>query len=341
MNAGNIPSLVRWEWFKLLRRWMLWILLIILLLISQLVVWGEYFSYRRLESRPEQVSLGGVTMTCDQLLARLRGTLPADTDPRVVQQLEQQARQQCDRVADQRQQELQRERDGFTLPRSIPRSLGVAEQIAVLLVAILSASTIGNEYNWGTLRNALSRGVGRWQFLAAKLITLLSATVAGLLLTIPFTIASSLGAAALTGSSNWGALEPQLFGQAALDVGRTWFALSPYIALAAMITVVTRSGAVGIGVGIAYGIGEQIISAILISSFDWFTHVAQYLLGVNNAAWLLAMTQSRGDHEGLRAALAGQFPSEWHAFTVLAVYTAVLVGIAFWQFQRRDVTGTQ
>ncbi len=50
---GHELKLIRWEWFKLRRRWMPWILLGILILFSQLFIWGSFFSYR------SQVQSGG------------------------------------------------------------------------------------------------------------------------------------------------------------------------------------------------------------------------------------------------------------------------------------------
>src|SRR5207253_7704009 len=47
---GMVANLARWEWFKLRRRWMLWILLVFAILFGQLAVWGSFFSYQNLQS---------------------------------------------------------------------------------------------------------------------------------------------------------------------------------------------------------------------------------------------------------------------------------------------------
>ena len=47
----EVFGLVRWDWFKLRRRWMPWILLLVLLLFSQIQVWGQYFNYKRIENQ--------------------------------------------------------------------------------------------------------------------------------------------------------------------------------------------------------------------------------------------------------------------------------------------------
>ena len=41
----EVLSLVRWEWFKLRRRWMPWILLATLALVTQIAIWGIWFAF--------------------------------------------------------------------------------------------------------------------------------------------------------------------------------------------------------------------------------------------------------------------------------------------------------
>ena len=59
-------------------------------------------------------------------------------------------------------------REIFVLPASLSNGLGFIQNIAVFAVTILAVASMGVEYGWGTLRTALTRGTGRWQFLAAK-----------------------------------------------------------------------------------------------------------------------------------------------------------------------------
>ena len=41
----DVLRLIRWEWFKLRKRWMPWILLIVALAVVQATLWGFYASY--------------------------------------------------------------------------------------------------------------------------------------------------------------------------------------------------------------------------------------------------------------------------------------------------------
>ena len=40
----QVLRLIRWEWFKLRKRWMPWILLIVALAVVQATLWGFYAS---------------------------------------------------------------------------------------------------------------------------------------------------------------------------------------------------------------------------------------------------------------------------------------------------------
>ena len=46
---------------------------------------------------------------------------------------------------------------------------------------ILAASLTGTEYGWGTVRTVLTRGAGRWQLLASKLLLVALLGVGGLI----------------------------------------------------------------------------------------------------------------------------------------------------------------
>ena len=45
MLIAHVLRLTKWEWFKLRRRWMPWILLAIAVLLSQVGIWANYAAY--------------------------------------------------------------------------------------------------------------------------------------------------------------------------------------------------------------------------------------------------------------------------------------------------------
>ena len=129
---SQVLLLTRWEWYKLSRRRIPWVLLVIAMIVPQAVLWGSFVAFR-FESGS---------------------------------------------------------RENFLLPNSLTTGLSITHGVAIILIMVLSSSVVGSEYGWGTLRTALTKGTGRWQFLASKalLVTILGFL---LLLTVSVTIAIS------------------------------------------------------------------------------------------------------------------------------------------------------
>jgi ABC-type transport system involved in multi-copper enzyme maturation permease subunit len=332
-GGGGIMSqlaiLVRWDWFKLTRRKMPWVLLFMLLLFSQLGVWGNYFRYRNLHNTGGSVAVGigqgrdRPVASCADLLAGKIAGLPAGTTAQMIQGWQ----AECRQSAAQTQLQLAQRRDDFSLPGSIPSALDSGLTVGLILLTVLTASVIGAEYGWGTIRPVLARGTGRWPYLEAKLIMLILLAGAALVVVAGATavrswIANRLATGpAASGAATWS--------DAASALGKTWAALAPYLIFTAFLTVLTQSSAVGMAIGIGYFLGEELIVAIMNGIFDWFANVTHYLLGQNISVWV--------GH-----AVLGQLPSgvsTLHAFVVLAAYAAVFGVAAFVLFNRRDVTG--
>ena len=93
--VAHLANLTRWEWFKLRRRWMPWVLLAVITLFSQIPLWGNFFEYRSqsgsdetmMEIRirePGHLSDEGspifVMVSCADLLAGREPPLPPGTD---------------------------------------------------------------------------------------------------------------------------------------------------------------------------------------------------------------------------------------------------------------------
>lgn len=337
---ANIVNLSRWEWFKLRRRWMLWVLLAFAILFAQLAVWGQYFSFQNLRSTGGELTVpaslqqqqGRVprTIACNDLLAGDPARLPVDLDAQVVAGLTAQCRQQAAALPAR----VERAYQSFTLPGSVRTALGIVQTLALILMAILTASAIGIDYGAGTLRSVLAQGTGRWTYLAAKLITLALLAAAGLEVVLATVALSSLVAANLAGAAPPAAGVPAAtWVEAGIAVWRAWLSILPYIALVAFVTVVARSSAAGMAIGLGYYFAEQLVIALFSSLFSWFQSVADFLLVRNITAW----TGGGGTAGG--AVGGGALPDQTHALVVLAIYTLALGAAAFWLFERRDVAG--
>ena len=146
------------------------------------------------------------------------------------------------------------------------------------MIVILTASTIGTEYGWGTLRSVLAGGMARWRLLAVKLLLLVALAATALATVTVITAGSSLLAGAIA-SDGQGIADVGDWGNVGISYGKSLFGLVPYVLLAGFVTVVASSSAGGMAVTLGYYFGELIAVAILINLFDWFQNVADYVLG--------------------------------------------------------------
>ena len=165
---AQVLRLTRWELFKVRKRWMPWILLVVTLVVVQATLWGFYAAYRNVgnEYNDGYPGVRGiVTISCAEILD---GTAAAKAET-VIEEMREDARKRieqrrergrCPSIIEQIEDDRERHRGFFVLPGGLANSLGVAHYIGVFLVMVLGASSMGVEYGWGTLRTALARVPG-------------------------------------------------------------------------------------------------------------------------------------------------------------------------------------
>ena len=341
---AHILRLTGWEWYKLQRRWMPWILLGIMILFNQVAFWGAYVGYRTEAFGPSfHTSIGDdqdkvdISLICADIRG---GSIPPE-----VEQLDEQGRKQ---VLEQIEvfrtdtcaaYEGNREvvRLGLTFPYSIGFSIALSYVLWILII-ILAASAMGVEYGWGTLRMALTKGTGRWQFFTGKILALVLMGAAGLVIVAATVSIGSLiaaltlpapgdGAALAEAGEDW--LEAVVsFGRI---LGKVLYVFLPYMMLALFFAVLTSSAATAIAVTLTYYVIELIFVPILVR-FDWFEAIADYLLGPNVSIWL-SPEFPLGDTDEQSSIL--------RAFLVLTAYLVIIGGATFALFQRRDIAGAK
>ena len=325
---GNALNIMRWEWFKLVRRRMPWILLGILFAFTQLTIWGNYFSYSK------AVAMGGRmiaprTNGSMPLMVRcsdLRSNPPAGITPQAAQTL---------LVACQLRVSAQYQT--LSPSRGTTSALAIATSLGVVLLGILSAAVFGIEYGLGTLRPILARGTGRLAFLTGKYLALVAAATAALLLVTVAATGSGMlafhgaampptGAVTVTGVS---------FHDVALSFARSLAALIAFVTMASSITVLTRSTAAGMALSLGYSVFEPIFIRLMSAAFDWFDTVGNYLPMRN----ISALGRASTNLNVAAAGAAGNDVGTLHASIVVAVYVVVFAGLALAVFRRRDITG--
>lgn len=212
---------------------------------------------------------------------------------------------------------------------------------AAVFVAILTSSTVATEYNWGTVRQALTRGQPRWQFLAAKLLGTAIICTVFLLIALAIGILFSILATAAAGDSitldvPGGPSLPEVL----LMVLRSAAGIIPYGLLAFALAVIGRSTALGIAGTIGYMLGEGIVVAILESIGGIAADFREVAIGHHVASLIAANRIGSGDYNSIAAReipISGDLPDVWTATFVILVYCAIFVAIAFFVFNRRDL----
>ncbi len=276
--AMQVAQLTRWEWFKLRRRWVPWIVLGFVLVIVQLLFW-------------------------------LVATLSNDVS--------------------------------YQSPsENIANGLGFSAFFGPFIAVILAAAVMGGEYGWGTLRPVLSKGAGRWQFLASKVAVVVLVTVAILvILSVTVMISGFIAEAVLTADPQTERYEAISWLDLLALFGRMIYGFVPYIALALFLVVLTTSNGVGIGLSLGYYIAETVILIPILSNFSWSDQVFAYLLGPSVGAWQAVQGNEGGP--GSDIATFGGISDMAHGAIMVTVYAVVLGAVAMALFMRRDIAGAK
>ena len=354
---AQVLRLTRWELFKVRKRWMPWILLGIMVIVTQISVWGGFSAYQSSRApRAEEFSAtfesrvihpnGGpieLSVRCADTLEQLvpldvLSRLSDEDRARLAGEIDWELRR-CGGLS-LRESVRQEGRERFVVPSSLANALAVGSGVGTVLIMILAASVIGAEYGWGTLRTTLTGSPGRWQLLASKLLTLMLLSGVGLVVVALLAAISSFIAASLISANGGGLTDSGAWSTVAVIFGKGVYGLVPYIILALFLSVLTSSSSMGISIGLGYYFVEAILVGILTNVFDWFSNATDFLLGPSVIAW---MTEPGVQATGGDAALfpLQDLPSQLHAFLVLTAYIVIIGTVAFWLFQHKDIAGAK
>jgi len=277
-------EMIRAELFKLRKRRMTWILLVILVAFFCLIFFATY----GITSSPPDRMPG---TTIDEIKASLQ------------------------------------------FPGAFDMIFSTAGNILTLLLIILVASSIGNEYSWGSIRQVLVRRGIRYHFVISKLISFIIIAVIGLLISITIGFILALITSNLIGSINWDFMTASYIGGLFENFGWTLFSLLPYILLTTFFAFLGRSAIAGIGGGLGFYFIEAIAVGLFNQAGGWLAKIPDYLIGPNVDALIPSDMFNQGPF-----ASAGTLPSTLHSSLTLAVYCVVFIAVSLYMFNKRDVT---
>ena len=353
----TVLRLTRWEFFKLRRRWMPCILVAVAAALCQSFLWSQYREYVVRVPVEEQYffNLGGpvvaedgsravIPISCGDIWTGAVDDKMARSAPELREDNLELVRfmrdEDCPRMLEGDASFLEHTRQLVVLPNSVSNAIPIAQTIGIVLIMILAASSMGGEFGWGTLRAALTRGIKRWQFLGAKVLSMLLLIGGGLIIAALTIALSSLVTASLIIEDGGGLADAGEWSTLAVLFGKAVYGLMPYAMLAIFLSVLTSSSSMGIAFSLAYFFAELIVFLTVGGLFDWFSNVADFLLGPSVTAWMI--------ETGIHTANPPQTlfplkdpPSELHAFLVVTAYMVIAGAAAFWLFQRRDIAGAR
>ena len=119
-------------------------------------------------------------------------------------------------------------------------------------------------------------------------------------------------------------------------LGKTIYAIIPFVAIATFLTILTQSSAAGIGLSLGYLIVEWIVLPPILAINDSFQKINEGLLNRNVIEWMFA-----GNTQAAETLGAGRNPDTLQGFLVILAYIVVFAAAAFWLFLRRDITGAK
>jgi len=225
------------------------------------------------------------------------------------------------------------------LPIAIPFALSTLSSLGSLLAVILMASSIGNEYNWRTIRIALISSESRLKFLGAKLISVSILILIGMIIGVVSGFIMSMITTAIGGNAfDFSFATRTYLWDQFLQFWRTFYVIMPFTLLGFLAAVAGRSAMPGIAIGIGILFLEPIITGLMRLAGGWIANIPDYLLAANVDA-INALNNLPGEFGGGFGLTVTQPPSASQAFVVLAGYIVVFIAVAFYLFHERDVTG--
>ncbi len=203
----------------------------------------------------------------------------------------------------------------------------VLSELAPFLGVILAGLIFGGEFGWGTWRATLARGMPPSRLILTKV--LLGAAVLFAIWIIAWCLAALVGLVA--GENEPGGIIrqspgfPNGWGDAGLEFASAWPVAVAYLALGALLCVIGRSTAFGVGVGIGLIVAEMICYRLLrlVAELVWEISLGDYL------RWTL---------QGVSGGLLGNDELKAMIFlpAVLA-YTGLFCWLTLAIFNRRDL----
>lgn len=204
----------------------------------------------------------------------------------------------------------------------IAMSVGFFGSVMLIIVA---AGLMGNEFSWNTLRPLVARARSRSGLITAKLLAMA-------IFTALFTVALVVVVAVMYGVGSQIVGLPSGFSMGVLGDGfeyaaRMTYTNIPYLLLAFMLATVAKSNAAGIAGALGLSFIEQPVFLLLKFASDIFEDVERWGLSYNVS-----------EFAGFAGVDIDSSSFDVRSGTILGVYSLIFAVITYIVFLRRDVT---
>lgn len=217
-------------------------------------------------------------------------------------------------------------KDELVLSRVFQSGMQISSLVGFILIVVMAAGLIGNEYGWNTIRPLIARSRSRSGLLTAKWMTVAICTV--VLFLFSLVVAVGFSAATSTIAGNFEGISGNLVVDWIVSFGRLLISNAPYAALAFSLALITRSNAAGISVGIGLAFIEPLVWGLLGLINDGFSSAEKFGIAYSSNK----LTNMNGHNELVST------DDAWRAAIAMTIYTVIFVGASYVVFRRRDVT---
>ena len=242
--------------------------------------------------------------------------------------------------------------DKIVLPDYMDTMFSYMDYIALFFI-ILAASFIGSEYQWGTLRQVLARGIGRNAYFGSKYITL--AILAWLFIcgaTLFAIITGMITTWMVTGGVTWNFISSDTAKYLLSSMALITLILMAYATLTALFSTFLKSTVAGMIGGVMYLQMEDYLVGLAISGSrfstynplldQWVTPAPPewpaYSIGYNAQYLMAHISPGLGESSTY---FNHNLTNVTQSVLVLAVYCAVFIAISFFIFRKQNLTSDQ
>jgi ABC-2 type transport system permease protein len=200
------------------------------------------------------------------------------------------------------------------------------------LVMIMAALAVGSGYGWGTWKTVFTQGPGRGTAFGGTLAALGTFVVGLVLASAAVDLGISCGIAAIEGQP----IDLPSAGDWATALGTALLVLGMWAAAGVLVGVLTRSPALGVGLGLVWALVVENLLRGVSGVLDPIAAVTDHLPGTAAGSLVGALSAAESGTAagtpGVFSTLSGTAATGW-----LAVYLTGFVVLALVLIRRRDV----